>query len=122
MSRFRASILQDDHRYPAEEEDDTSHQTCAATVTQTFNHLREPEWSDETPCASDEIHENADAARMLIVAVHGVRHAHRRNDLIANGRNGNADNGSDVPLSVRSLLYPDAENDDSDYGEEIAKV
>ena len=106
----------------ADKENHTSHQTTAARAAQSLLHVREPEGTEESPGRSDNVDEDADAGAVLDVAVDGVCDEDGGDDLISYGGDGNADDGSDVPLAGGGLLQTDAEEDQTDHGEEEADV
>lgn len=106
----------------ADEEDHTGHETSTAGAAQSLLHVREPERTEESPGGPDDVDEDADAGAVLDVAVDGVGDEDGGDDLVSDGGDGDADDGSHVPFSGGGLLQTHAEEDQADHGEEEADV
>lgn len=83
--------LEHSNGYNADDENQSRHQTSATRAAQRSLHIREPEGPDEAPGRADDVDEDADAGAVLDVAVDGVGDEDRGHDLVADGRDGDAD-------------------------------
>lgn len=98
------SPLQESDGHDADEEDHSSHQTTAARAAEGLFHVGEPEGTDETPSGADDVDEDANAGAVLDHAIDGVGDKDGSDDLVANGRDGDADLGCELVVSLTRRL------------------
>lgn len=83
--------LQQGDGHDAGDEDQTCHETSTASLTERFVHICVPERTQESPSGAYDVDKDTNAGAVLDIAVNGVGDKNGGDDLVADGRDGDAD-------------------------------